>query len=69
MDYRTYETSSLHERWIWAEAQSNVEYQNPELWKWHRKDGRFLSKWQEQFERTVDIADIIKTSIFQGKAN
>ena len=46
--------------WIWAEAHSNVEYQNPELWGWHRKDGRILPKWQEQCERTVDITDIIK---------
>ena len=57
--------AALQGQWIWAEAQSNVKYQNPDLWGWHRKDGRFFSQWQEQFERTVDITDIIKTGICQ----
>ena len=45
--------AALQGGWIWAEAQSNAEYQNLEPWGWHRKDGRFLPKCQVQFERIV----------------
>ena len=44
--------AGLQGGWIWTEAQSSVEYQSPELWRWHIKDGRILLNWPEQFTRT-----------------
>ena len=43
-----------------AEAQSNVEHQNPELWEWHREDGRFSQKLKGQFESIINFIDMIK---------
>lgn len=44
--------ADLQGGWIWTEAQSSVEYESSEVWRWHIKDGRILLNWQEQFVRT-----------------
>ena len=53
--------ATLQGGWIWIEARTNVQYQDPELWGWKFKDRKYLPKWQSEILNTQDIYAVIKT--------
>ena len=53
--------AALQAGWIWAEAVTNVEQQNPELWGWKTtKEGRFYPRWYIEGDTTVSVEEVCK---------
>ena len=53
--------AALQAGWIWAEAVSNTEQQNPELWGWMNENGHYSPRWYLQNSATLCMEAVCKT--------
>ena len=53
--------AALQGGWIWSEARTDVEFQDPELWGWQWSKNRYVPRWQSEIEDAVDIYGVCIT--------